>query len=273
MFMTIDGRVVDDPSAHTWVLDPAGLRRQGLFETLRIYSGRAFEVRAHIDRMRRAAEKLDMRMPPDVADLVQIEAARAEAAGLRDAYARITLSIDPVSGVPVLVTMIDSLPAFEPRWYSSGMRIATAPIRRDEFAVTAAMKTTASLAEILAFRQSGSLVDDEIFLDSEGHFSEASASNIFFVDDGTLVTPPESCGALPGITRRIICEIARSAGMPVVADRAVSPDILASASEMFLTSSVREIVPVVAVDETSIGNGLPGPVFSQMRGEYSRLTQ
>lgn len=274
MFMTIDCQVINEPAAHAWVLDPEVLRRPGLFETLRVYSGRAFEVEAHIRRMQSSAKKLGLRMAANVGELVQQEVARAAASGLTEAFVRITLGQDPETASSRLVTVVESLPALEPRWYSGGMRVATASERRNEFGVTAGMKTTALLAEILAFRERhDSHIDDMLFFDSEGHFSEASASNIFFCVGGTLMTPPESCGALPGITRRIVSEIALAAGIPVVSNRPNTPDTLCSASELFLTSSIREIVPVISVDGAIVGDGLPGPVFKQMRTEYTRVAQ
>src|SRR5687767_9277320 len=112
MFMTVDHRVVES-AAHGWVLDPDFLRKPGLFETLRVYSGKPFELDAHISRMRGAAKKLGIDVPDDIEDIVRREVLRAMAAGLKDAYARIVVSVDPERASSRLITVVDSLPTLQ----------------------------------------------------------------------------------------------------------------------------------------------------------------
>jgi branched-chain amino acid aminotransferase len=139
--------------------------------------------------------------------------------------------------------------------------------------MTAGLKTLAYTDSVLALaeaRRAGA--DEAIFLDTEGHCSEATASNLFAVVGDTLVTPPVSCGALPGITRAAVIELAR--GLEIeVAERPLSPDELRAAREAFLTSSLREIAPLVRVGDGPIGLGVPGSTTRELTRAYAALVR
>jgi branched-chain amino acid aminotransferase len=169
--------------------------------------------------------------------------------------------------------MIDRLPDFGARFYDEGIRVLTSPTRRDEFASSAGIKTTAWLVSLLEFRAKcipG--VEDAILLDTKGHVSEGSASNIFVVIDGKLRTPPPSCGALPGITRAAVLSLAHAAGVASDDSTPIHPGEVVAADEVFLTSSIREIVPVISVDEQTIGTGKPGTITRSIMTAYRELT-
>jgi branched-subunit amino acid aminotransferase/4-amino-4-deoxychorismate lyase len=114
--------------------------------------------------------------------------------------------------------------------------------------------------------------DDAIFLDTAGHVSEATASNFFAMIDNTLVTPPLSCGVLPGITRATVLEIAPSLGI-ATAEREIAAPEIAMAGELFLTSSIREIAPLVRVATTAVGTGRPGTVTQRLIAAYATLVR
>lgn len=273
MLLTINGKVVETPNAKHPVLAREFLRQDGIFETLRVYAGNPFKLEDHIARFTGAANKTGIALGLDVAMLVRAEVERAQKSGLANALLRITLTRQHTSRESMLVTLIDALPKLETSWYSTGVRAVVATERRNEFAQTSGMKTTATLDSILSFRANevpGE--DDQIFLDTEGHLSEATASNIFLYSDGTLMTPPVTCGALPGITRATVKSIAGAAGIPVIDNRPIHPEEIGAVSEVFLTSSVREIVPVVRVGEQEVGTGVPGPVYAWIMNAYSGLT-
>jgi branched-chain amino acid aminotransferase len=137
--------------------------------------------------------------------------------------------------------------------------------------MTSGLKTLAyvdAVAALLEARRAGA--DEALFLDTEGHCSEATASNLFIWSGAELVTPPLSCGVLPGITREAVVELARSEGLPVV-ERAVELDELLSADEAFLTSSLRGVAPLVRIDTDPIGQTKPGHWARQLGSGYLAL--
>lgn len=243
-----------------------------IFETMRVYSGFAFKLRDHLVRLRTSAEKLRIDVPVDAENRVLGEIDRARKNGLEDALLRITLLPgDPSSS---LATLLEPLPHIDAGWYEKGIRVATAPDRRNEFAPDAGMKTAALLASIIDIRAvKRPDCEDLLFLDTQGHVCEGSASNVFLYKDSVLCTPPLTCGALPGITRQTIFEMAETRGIPVSNSREVDPAAMFSAAEMFFTSSVREIMPVVTVDGGAIGAGKPGALTLELMRDYRRTTR
>jgi branched-chain amino acid aminotransferase len=145
--------------------------------------------------------------------------------------------------------------------------------RRNEHAMTAGLKTVAYTDSVLALleaRRAGA--DEAIFLDTAGHCSEATASNLFILSQGILMTPPLSCAALPGVTRATVLELARAMAMPT-AERAFGPDELMAADEIFLTSSLRGIAPVSRVGGRVIGTGRPGGFTRRVTTEYGAVVE
>jgi branched-chain amino acid aminotransferase len=139
--------------------------------------------------------------------------------------------------------------------------------------MTAGLKTLAftdSVAAWLEARRAGA--DEAIFLDTEGHCSEATSSNLFMLASGVLVTPPLSCAALPGITRATVLELAPAMGI-ATAQRAFGIDELLGAEEAFLTSSLRGIAPVARVAGRAIGRGTPGAVTRAVSAAYAHLVE
>lgn len=268
MFLTVNGAARDDAETARQMLRPEFLMQSGIFETVRIYGGRAFRLQEHLTRFHEGAKALQLDPEVDVESLVGSELARAVGAGLANAFLRVTL----VPGT--LVTLIDELPPLDPGWYAKGISVKVSKVTRNEFSNESRIKTTASLASIRAFRSEAiSGADDLIFLDTEGHLSEATASNVFFVSEGTAYTPPLSCGALPGITRKTILEILKRVGIPVIDNRALYLAELESASECFLTSSIREVVPVTTVNGEAVGTGKPGLITRGIINNYSKATR
>jgi branched-chain amino acid aminotransferase len=166
---------------------------------------------------------------------------------------------------------VGPLPDFPARIYDLGISAHVASGRRNERAMTAGLKTLAytdAIVALLEARRAGA--DEAIFLDMEGHCSEATASNLFALIGGTLVTPPVSCGALPGITRAAVAELARTLGLSVD-ERAFGLEELLGADEAFLTSSLRAIAPLVRVGATAIGQGRPGDRTRELIAAYAAL--
>lgn len=275
--IAINGHVVDPSIPHLSALDRGFTLADGLFETMRSYGGVIFRLDDHLARLERGANALRLFVPPQLHAMVLNTLRTAVDQGLRDASVRLTVSRGPgAPGVapppdaqPTVVIAVHPLPPFPASLYGDGLSAATAVGRRNEHAVTAGLKTlsyTDAMVALADARASGN--DDAIFLDTAGHLSEATSSNLFLVVDGTLVTPPLECGVLPGITRAAVLDIAgeRSLGTE---ERQLHPEELHDADEAFLTSSVREIVPLVRVDGRLIGDGAPGEVTRTLMAAYA----
>lgn len=276
--ISIDGHDVDPTIPHLSALDRGFTLADGLFETMRVYGGVIFRLDEHLARLERGASALRLFVPPSLRAMVQNTLRSAVDQGLRDASVRLTVSRGPgAPGVapppdahPTVVIAIHPLPPFPASLYGEGLSASTATGRRNEHAVTAGLKTlsyTDAMVALAEARAGGN--DDAIFLDTAGHLAEATSSNLFIVHDGTLLTPPASCGVLPGITRETVLALAAERSMPVD-ERPLEPEELHDAVEAFLTSSVREIVPLVRVDGRLIGDGSPGELTRELMAVYSQ---
>jgi branched-chain amino acid aminotransferase len=250
----------------------------GLFETLRVHSGHAFQHDAHLARMRRGLAALSIPLPPDL-ERQLAEALRAY--GDRHGSARLTVTRGPGPGGlsvhgdarPTVIVTVGPMPAFPAATYEQGLSAFVPAGRRNPRAVTAGLKTlsyTDAVVALLEAVQKG--YDEALFLDTDDHLSEASASNLFVWTGSALVTPPVSCGALPGITRESVLRLARDAGMAAV-ERTCTLEDLASAEEAFLTSSLRGLAPLVRVDNRAVGGGRPGPLTRRLAAMHEALVE
>jgi branched-chain amino acid aminotransferase len=265
---------VDQPSLSA--LDRGFTLGDGLFETMRAQEGVVFRLDAHLDRLCAGAQLLGIPLPVDLREHVAA-AARGEGE-YRNASIRLTVSrgaappgLAPPERAEPTVTIV-AHPLVRPRVPEPLVAVMAAG-RRNEHALTAGVKTLAYTESVVALAQARAAgADDSIFLDTAGHISDATASNLFAVIDDVLVTPPLSCGVLPGITRAAVLELARALGISPVQREMPEPE-LAAASEIFLTSSIREIAPVVRVETTAVGTGQNGPVTVRIVEAYRALVR
>ena len=259
----------------------------GLFETMRAYDGRVFRLPAHIARLRDGLETLGIALADGQADpraAVEVAVREAVAAGLREAAVRLTVTRGPASAPGLapppagreratVVVAVYPAPAIPAACYTEGLTVCVPTGRRNEHAMTAGLKTLAYTDAVLALAEArGAGSDDALMLDTAGHLSEASASNVFLYAGGRLATPPVSCGALPGITRAAVMECAATLGVPCD-ERELAFAELRAADEAFLTSSLREIAPLVKADDHRIGGGTPGPVTRAIMGAYREMVR
>lgn len=276
----VNGERAANAATHISALDRGFTLADGVFETMLLHRGRIFRAARHLGRLQRGARALRIALPDDVSRW--LERAASEAAHERDdAAIRLTVSRGVGSQglaaraavAPTVVIAIDPLPDFAPALYEHGLSAITASARRDERALTAGVKSLAYTEAVVALAHAHDAgADEAVFLDTEGHVSEASASNIFIASEGVLVTPSLSCGVLPGITREAIIELAAALDIRVM-ERPVSPSELAGADEAFLTSSLRGVAPLVRVDGGAIGTGTVGPITRTLMHAYSALVE
>lgn len=273
----VNGRPADAARPAVSALDRGFTLADGLFETMRAYNGTVFRVELHLERLAAGASALGIAVPGHVADTVAAAAEALRRRGWADAALRLTLSrgvgargLAPDAADPVTVLTVHALPPRE-SLAARAVGVRTAAGRRNEFAPTAGLKTLAYTDAVMALAQARAAgADDALFLDTAGHLSEATASNLFLVSGSTLRTPALSCGVLPGITRAAVLELAPTIGLDA-RQEALLPRDLAAADEAFLTSSIREITPIARADDRALPNGAPGPVTACVADAFAAL--
>jgi branched-chain amino acid aminotransferase len=273
----IDGALQPARDAKISVFDRGFLYGDSAFEVMRTYGGVPFRGREHLERLARSCERLSMRLPLPAAELEARVARAIAASGQPECWLRIvvTRGVGAIgldfSAELVPSVLVFALPLKVPaeQTYRDGIAVGLVhTIRTVDGTKAAGAKTSNYLASMLALdevKQRG--CQEAIILGARGEVVEGATSNVFAVHGGALVTPPISSGILEGITRRTVIELAaqRSIGCQ---ERDMWPDDLTSADEVFITSSIRELVPVASVDGARIGSGRPGPVFARLLAAY-----
>jgi branched-chain amino acid aminotransferase len=268
-FASVNGIVVPAEEARVSVLDNGFAFGDSVYEVLRTYGGLAFEPGRHFRRLRASAARLGFSVPASDADLLAQADALLARAGTGESYIRIIVSrglgdcsynFEKVQG-PTVVMIQKPLPPY-PAWhYRGGVKVAAVAVRRNHpKALDPAIKSSNLLNNILAVREAQSRgAEEPVLLNQEGFLAEGASTNVFLARGGTLFTPPLSAGILAGITREVVLELLPGLGIPF-GERPLHLDELVSADEAFMTSTTREVVPVKQVDETTLGNGRPGPL-------------
>ena len=274
----VNGEPQPAGAAHVSARDRGFTLADGLFETMLVRQGRIFRLDEHLARLERGLQVLQISPASQMRQWVLRAVASASAP---DASIRLTVTrgvgrggVAPVAEtLPTTVIAIGAMPAFPSSLYEFGLNAHVASGRRNERSMTSGLKTLAYVDAIAAFLEAQRLgADEAIFLDTDAHCSEATASNLFVWTGRTLLTPPVSCGALPGITRAAILEIAPGLGL-AVSEQPFDLEQLLAAQEVFLTSSLRGIAPVVRVGDRPIGSGTPGSVIGRIRAAYDALVE
>ncbi len=273
----LDGRLVDRQDAKITVFDHGLLYGDGVFEGIRAYSGRIFELEAHIRRLYESARAIRLEISMGMADLAAAITETVAANGIADGYVRLvvtrgvgTLGLNPFACQESSIIIIaDSIQLYPEELYEKGMKvISAATVRNHPLAIPPQAKTLNYLNNILAKIEAvDSGVPEAIMYNHEGYVAEASADNVFVVKDGIICTPPPGAGALPGITRGIIIRLAGQEDIQVVEKNLTRFDLYV-ADEFFLTGTGAEIIGIVEVDKRIIGDGKPGPITSLLRKKF-----
>ncbi|MBI3744437.1 MAG: aminotransferase class IV family protein [Chloroflexi bacterium] len=274
----LNGRLVLAAEARVSAFDHGLLYGHGVFETMRVYRGRVFRLRSHLDRLADGARILEISLPPHDT-LERAVASVLEANRLSDARIRLTVTagegparpIVPAPGPPTILITWSPLATLDTTAWERGYRLCLASTRRHSASPLARIKATNYLENLLAHaeavRQSA---DDAILLNERDDVTECCLSNLFIVRDKRVVTPSLDCGLLPGITRAAVLEVAAECRVNASEERVTMKQLVA-ADEVFVTNSIVEVEPVTAIDGKRIGDGTPGPVTRQMANEYQRL--
>jgi len=247
----------------------------GLFETIRLYRGHPFRLEAHLSRLEKGAHRLGLEVPPDLRARI---GALLEGGGgwrERDGALRVTLTRGPGWGLlPPQDPNPSLLLALRP-WPSGAPPLLEVEAALfgwlDERALTSGIKGTGYLERIQALRESIRVGAEEALLrNSMGRLVEGAAANLFGVREGVLLAPGVRDGALAGITRGILLGLAEELGVEVL-ERGIDPVELPDLTELFLSSTLREVAAVVRVEGVAIGDGRPGPLTSRLREEFRAL--
>lgn len=281
MWIYLNDKLVLGNEAVISPYDHGFLYGHGLFETMRVYNGRVFCLNEHLQRLADGGEVLGWPEWFDADHLSSSIYQTLEKNGLQDASVRLTVSRgmgasrpDPLS-CSQLTVVVFAMP-IQPvsnEVYEQGWSLVTTHIRRNLTSPLCTIKTANYLDNILAkaeARQQGA--SDGLLLNTNGSIAEGTMCNIFFVKGGRLITPDKNSGLLPGITRAKVLQLADQAGIDIE-ERQVYPDELLRVSEVFLTSSLLEIMPVTMIDQCIFNDGRPGKITQFLKEEYRKLVK
>ena len=277
--VSIDGQVVDSAEARVSVFDRGFLYGDSVFEVFRTYGGVPFAQREHLERLERSANRLMIPMPVSLQTLSSEVAATLDAAGEGEWYVRVVvtrgtgpLTYDPSTArepLRVIIAAPVSLPPVE--HYERGIAVtllhASRPTDDERASGAKASNYLANLLAVHEAKQKGA--QEALVLGRRGQILEGASSNLFIVTEGKVLTPEPQPGILVGITRATVLAAARAQGIEA-AETTVRPEDLYGADEAFITSSIREVMPVVAADGRTIGSGAPGPVTKRLHEGYLR---
>ena len=279
--VNVNGCITGDRDAVVSVFDHGLLYGEGIYETLRTYRGGLFLYERHMRRLRNSARMIDLPLPfsdAQLASQIRDTMAAADLDG-SEAYIRVLvtrgigdLTYDPrATPVPSVIIIVKTQADPTPEDYERGVGVVIVDvIRNHPETVNPMIKSNNLLNSALAMQQAirrGAF--EGIMRNYQGDLSECTTANLFIVKDGIALTPPLASGLLPGITREFFFEIGKELGVEV-REVVLRDDDLFSADEAFLTSTTREAVPIVTVDERAIGNGRPGPITQALLARFRR---
>lgn len=281
--VNVNGRITGADHAVVSVFDHGFLYGEGVYETLRTYGGRFFQYPRHAARLRRSAQMIALDLP-FTDEALEAEMRRTtDAAQLPgEAYIRVLvtrgvgeLTYDPkATPTPTLVVIVKPQVDPPPETYSRGVRVVIVDvIRNHPGSVNPMIKSNNLMNSALAMQEAlrrGAF--EGIMRNYRGELTECTTANLFIVRDGAALTPPIDAGLLPGITREFIFEIGAQIGVDV-REAVLHDEDLFAADEAFLTSTTREAVPIVQVDDRTIGTGAPGPVTLRLLDAFRRAAR
>jgi branched-chain amino acid aminotransferase len=278
----INGKLYDKPDAKISVYDHCLLYGDGVFEGIRVYGGKVFRLKEHVDRLYESARAIKLEVPISKEEMIEailntVKANHKDNGYIRPVVTRGSgyLGLDPRKTTdPQVIIIVDDISMYPQELYDNGMELATvSTIRNHPNALNPRIKSCNYLNNILAKvegAQAGCV--EALMLNHKGEVAECTGDNIFLVKRGVLKTPAADAGILEGITRNAIIELARAAGIAFQELALTRHDIYA-ADECFLTGTAAEVIPVVKCDGRQIGTGKPGPITRQLRERFTQLTR
>lgn len=282
LLIYIDGKYCTKSDAKISVYDHGLLYGDGVFEGIRAYDGLVFKLKEHIDRLYRSARVIMLEIPMTKEEMINAVLETLRKNKFHDAYIRLVvtrgvgdLGLDPRKcPKPSVIIIADVIRLHSGAPKEKGIRAMIVWVKRDPVDATShEVKSLNYLNSILGKIEANIAgCDEAICLDKNGHVSEGVAENLFIVVDGRILTPPTSTGALVGITRNTVMELANQLDYEAV-ERTITPTDLFTADEAFFTGTAAEIIPIVEVNKRRIGTGKPGPITQRLMKEFEKLVR
>ncbi|GAK03159.1 LOW QUALITY PROTEIN: branched-chain amino acid aminotransferase [Geomicrobium sp. JCM 19037] len=263
----MNGEFVEKHNAKVSVYDHGFLYGDGVFEGIRAYDNNVYKLKDHIVRLYESARSIMMEIPYSQQEMEDIVVETIRRNQLKDSYIRVVVSrgvgnlgLDLRScGEPQVIVIAEKLALFPEELYETGIEIVSVATRRNRPDVLSPKVKSLNYLNNILVKIEANLagVPEALMLNDEGYVAEGSGDNIFLVKNGTIFTPPGYVGALEGITRQAIIDIANEFGYPIKEQPFTRHDVY-TADEMFLTGTAAEVIAVVKVDGRTIGDGIPG---------------
>lgn len=283
MKVYIDGKFYDKEEAKISVFDHGLLYGDGVFEGIRSYNRRVFKLSEHIDRLYNSAKAIMLDIPMSKREMEQAVIETLKINNLSDAYIRLIvtrgvgdLGLDPRKCKnPSVIIITDKIVLYPQEFYEKGLEVITVSTRRNfPSAINPAIKSLNYLNNIFAKIEAIKAgCEEAIMLNNDGYVAECTGDNIFIVKNNVLITPPIYIGALPGITRETVIEIAKTKLKLLTKEEPFTIYHVYTADECFLTGTAAEVIPVVKVDSRTINDGKPGEITKQIMKEFKELTR
>jgi len=280
MLIYVDGKIVPKEDAKVSVFDHGFLYGDGIFEGIRVYNGNVFRLEEHVERLYESAKTIALEIPLTSEELTQATLDTVAANRMRDAYIRLVISrgpgdlgIDPYNcPKPSVVIIVGSITLYPEELYGTGIALVTSSVPRiPTQCLDPRIKSLNYLNNIMAkieARQVGAL--EALMLNFNGRVAECTADNIFMFKNGELETPDLMQGALGGITRAAVLELAAAAGIPAC-ETVLGLHDFYNSDECFLTGTGAEVMPVISIDGRTIGDGKPGKMTLEMLERFREL--
>ena len=273
----LNGKLVDEKDAKISVFDHGLLYGDGVFEGIRVYNSRIFELEAHIGRLYESAKAIRLEIPMSRSKLISAVEKTVEANEVIDGYIRLVvtrgvgdLGLNPlVCEDSRLFIIADNIQLYPEELYEKGMKVISAiTVRNHPLAIPPQVKSLNYLNNILAKIEAlDNDVPEAIMYNHEGYVAEGTGDNVFIVRNSVIYTPPAEAGSLEGITRNIVIKLAKQEKFEVIEKNLTRFDLYVC-DEFFLTGTAAEVIGIVEIDGRIIGDGKPGPVTGLLRKKF-----
>jgi branched-chain amino acid aminotransferase len=278
----LDGEFVTKENAKISVYDHGFLYGDGIFEGIRIYNGNIFRCKEHLDRLYDSAKSISLKIPLTYEEMQNALVETIRRNGLRDGYIRLVVSrgvgnlgLDPTRCPKAsVIIIVEQLQLYPEEAYRNGLTVVSVSTRRNlPDALNPKIKSLNYLNNILAKIQSNLVgAGEALMLNAQGYVVECTGDNIFIIKNGVIYTPPTYLGALEGITRNAIIDVARRLGYTVIEEPFSLHDVYI-ADEVFLTGTAAECIAVREVDSRIIGEGKAGPITTRLLEEFRKIVE
>jgi branched-chain amino acid aminotransferase len=273
----LDGKLVDQTDAKISVFDHGLLYGDGVFEGIRVYSRRIFELDAHLDRLYRSAKAIRLPIALSKSELAKATEKTVSANNVVDGYIRLvitrgvgTLGLNPfICENSCIFIIADNIQLYPEELYEKGLSVISATtVRNHPLAIPPQVKSLNYLNNIIAKIEAlDNNVPEAIMYNHEGYVAEATGDNVFIVRGGMIFTPPVESGSLEGITRSLVIKLAEKEKLQVVEKDLTRFDLYVC-DELFLTGTAAEVIGVIEIDGRVISNGSPGPITRLLRKKF-----